>query len=61
MEGEYQISHEEIQAAWYHFWGKNKLALDDHGKVYRTSTPRKMPDNSSLDYKNEKRKASIYT
>ena len=52
MEGNYQITHEEIQAAWYLFWGKNKLALNDKGEVYRTSTPRKMPDNTSIDFSN---------
>lgn len=58
---EYQVTYDEMQAAWYRFWGKNKLALDDNGKVYRTTTPRKMPDNSAIDFKNEKRKTSIYT
>tara|TARA_R110002167_G_scaffold279059_1_gene484989 strand:+ start:408 stop:596 length:189 start_codon:yes stop_codon:yes gene_type:complete len=62
MEGEYQVTNEEIQEAWYRFWGKNKLAINDKGKIYRTSTPRKMPDSSSIDYSNyEKRKTAIYT
>lgn len=42
-EGVPRISFEEIQAGVDTFWNKNKLALDDNGKPYRTDEPRKRP------------------
>ena len=31
-----QITWDEMQEAWYRFWGKNKLAISEDGEVYRT-------------------------
>lgn len=52
MEGnECQVSYEVMQSAWLRFWNKNQLAINSDGKVYRTKTPRQMPDRID-DFRN---------
>tara|TARA_R100000900_G_scaffold115610_5_gene90410 strand:- start:108 stop:356 length:249 start_codon:yes stop_codon:yes gene_type:complete len=60
-EGVPRLSFEEIQAGVDAFWNKNKLAIDDDGKPYRTDEPRKRPvaDFVKMDFvkpQNNKRK-----
>ena len=60
-EGVPRISFEEIQEGVNTFWNKNKLAIDDDGKPYRTDEPRKQPtsDFVKMDFvkpQNNKRK-----
>jgi len=42
-EGVPRLSLEEIQEGVNIFWSKNKFALDDNGKPYRTDEPRVRP------------------
>jgi len=60
-EGVPRISFEEIQEGVNTFWSKNKFALDDNGKPYRTDEPRVRPtsDFVKMDFvkpQNNKRK-----
>lgn len=55
-----QITWDEMQEAWYRFWGKNKLSISENGEVYRTNVPRVMPCRKTLDFrKNESKRTML--
>lgn len=45
-------NYEQMTKAWLHFWSKNKLAVDENGRKYRTNVPREMPVVRDFDIKN---------
>ncbi len=58
---ECHVPYEEVQKAWLRFWNKNELAINSYGKVYRTKTPRRMPDRID-DFRNyAKRSKTMHT
>ena len=54
-----QITWDEMQEAWYRFWGKNKLAISEDGEVYRTNVPRVMPCRKTLDLRRNASKRTM--
>jgi len=50
------VSTAEINEAWYRFWNKNQLAINNRGTVYRTTIPRKMPHQGKFDLVNYARR-----
>ena len=40
---EKQINWYEMDQAWNRFWSKNRLDIDENGKVYLTNIPRIKP------------------
>ena len=56
-----QITWDEMQEAWYRFWGKNKLAITENGEVYRTNVPRVMPCRRTLDFRKNESKNNVTT
>jgi len=54
-----QITWDEMQEAWYRFWGKNKLAISEDGEVYRTDVPRVMTCRKTLDLRRNASKRTM--
>ena len=51
MEGvDLPVSPQEMREAWDYFWRRNQLGINSRGRVYRTTIPRKMPDNKVQDF-----------
>ena len=49
--------HEDVRIGYDLFWQKNKLAVDEHGRTYRTNIRRVRPKPAhELDFRNAKRK-----
>ncbi len=48
--------HEDVRIGYDLFWGKNKLAVDEHGRTYRTNIRRVRPKPAhELDFRNKKK------
>jgi hypothetical protein len=51
-----------VSEAYDLFWQKNKLAVDEHGRTYRTNIRRVRPKPAhELDFRNKKKAVKIIT
>ena len=60
MEGiDIPLTAREVNDGWHRFWNKNQLAVNEEGRVYRTTRPRKLPSKGKFDFRNERSKKTV--